>query len=271
MKRFLIAVLLCIAVFGIVIVFNHTQLNPSENIEMQFIPVIETAPVTTNPDPDGLLNPGGVGPMKEIVSQSIKDISFVEFEKEHVILSEPILQFPDYPTGCEIVSLTMALRYVTKTEVSTDDLIDNYLSYHENDYTVGFVGNPRSESGAGCFPPVITKCANSYFRQNGYTFKAMDVTGSTIEDLFYYIDKGLPIVIWGTMYMKAPGYAPYSVTHDGRAYRWYFPEHCLLLKGYNDERNVFILNDPLQGEIEVDMDLFEKIFNTIGNLAIIFA
>lgn len=265
MKRFLIATLLVVTIVGLVIAFNQIQLNPADGPAAYFTQVNESLPeTTTKPQAPADF-------MQEIVDNAIKSTTFVDFAAPHVLNIEAIEQLPDYPTGCEIVSLTMALSYITKTAISTDDLIDRYLEYDEKDFVTGFVGDPREPSGAGCFPPVITKCANSFFRQNSYGYKAMDVTSSTKDDLLFYLDRGIPIIIWNTMDMEEPYPAPFAVQHDSKQYDWYYPEHCVLLKGYNDERNVFIINDPLVGEVERDMDEFYDIYERVGSMAVIIA
>lgn len=194
---------------------------------------------------------------------------FISFSSEHVLDMAPLLQKPEYPTGCEIVSLTMALSYITQENVDADILIDDYLSFSASDFLKGFMGNPRSTEGGGCFPPVIANCANSYLADCHINLHAQDLSGITAQEIFNSIDEGFPVIMWSTMYMDAPQMRNHIIQSDGKTYQWYVSEHCVVVKGYDLEKNVFIINDPLIGEVERDIDEFMKISDAIGNLAVI--
>ena len=79
------------------------------------------------------------------------------------INTTPILQLPDLPTGCERVALTMALNSygfeLDKTAIASDWLI----LYDEN-YVLGYAGDPFSENGAGIFPPGLCDTANDFLK-----------------------------------------------------------------------------------------------------------
>lgn len=83
------------------------------------------------------------------------------------LLDAPFIDQRDkYPTGCESVTAVMALQYAG-VEVSVEEFIDGYLPQGNAPYTdesgtlVGanpweeFLGSPYSESGWGCYAPVI--------------------------------------------------------------------------------------------------------------------
>lgn len=194
--------------------------------------------------------------------------SFLSFQSEHVLDIDAILQLPDYPTGCEIVSLAMALRYVTGEQLVIDTLIDDYLPTDDHDFTRGFIGNPKSADGGGCFPPVIVTCANRFFADNHMEFTAVNASGITREELYKTIDAGFPVLMWTTMYLEEPRFISHIVRHDGQTFQWYVSEHCLLVKGYDIIKDVLIVNDPLVGETEYDVDEFMEISDKIGNLAV---
>lgn len=208
-------------------------------------------------------------PLEPDTNISDTTYDFISFASEHVLDIEPILQMPEYPTGCELVSLTMALSYITGEKVDTDILIDDYLTFTANDFIKGFMGNPKSENGGGCFPPVIVKCANEYLSDCHISLVATDATGITRQEIYDTIDEGFPILMWSTMYMGEPTKKNHIITVDDKTYQWYVSEHCLVIKGYNLEKDVFIINDPLIGEVERDIDEFMEISDAIGNLAVI--
>lgn len=194
---------------------------------------------------------------------------FITFSSKHVLDIDAVLQLPDYPTGCELISLTMALSYITGENVDTEILIDDYLTMSSNDFINGFMGDPRREDGGGCFPPVIVKCANEYLEDCHISLAAVDATGITCQEIFDCIDNGLPVIMWTTMYMGEPQKQNHFIESDGISYQWYISEHCVLVRGYNQNDNVFIINDPLAGEVERDIDEFMGISDDIGNLAVI--
>ena len=83
------------------------------------------------------------------------------------VLDVPFLsQLPEFPTGCESVSAVMALQYLG-IDLSPGEFVDRYLPLgdapHQGedgvltgcDPSEAFPGDPRSESGWGCFAPVI--------------------------------------------------------------------------------------------------------------------
>jgi uncharacterized protein YvpB len=194
---------------------------------------------------------------------------FINFSSKNVINVEPMLQLPDYPTGCELVSLAMDLSYVTCSDVNVDILLDDYVTITEHDFVHGFVGNPKTYSGSGCFPPAIVFFANNYLADNHSPYTARDVSGLSLKDIKDYLDGGFPLLMWTTIAGGKPTFTGNVITTDDKEYEWYISEHCVLVKGYNPSKNVFIINDPLKGEIEFDISDFMEISDAIGNLAVV--
>lgn len=201
--------------------------------------------------------------------QSELPYPFISYKSEHVLDIDAILQLPEYPTGCEIVSLAMALRYITGEQVVIDTLIDDYLSTNDHDFITGFMGNPRNENGGGCFPPVIVNCANRFFADNHMDLTAADASGITLDKLYETIDAGFPVLMWTTMYLGEPQFINHIIQYGEKNFQWYISEHCILVKGYDAKKNVLVVNDPLVGEAEYDVDEFMEISDKIGNLAVI--
>lgn len=202
-------------------------------------------------------------------TQAEQTYPFISYRSEHILDIDAVLQMPDYPTGCEIVSLAMALRYITGEQVVIDTLIDDYLSTSDHDFITGFMGNPRSEDGGGCFPPVIVNCANRFFADNHMNLTAADASGITLDTLYETIDAGFPVLMWTTMYLGEPQFINHIIQYGEENFQWYISEHCILVKGYDAKKNVLVVNDPLVGEAEYDVDEFMEISDKIGNLAVI--
>lgn len=181
-----------------------------------------------------------------------------------------VMQKPELPTGCESVALTMALRFegfeLEKTTIARDYLLYN----RENDnMAIGYIGDPFSQAGAGCFAPALAATAMAYFEAAESDYAVYDVSGSTLEELFAYIAIGRPVVIWGSMYMMEPQFSGEVAVFEDKEYRWYNTEHCMVLSGYDLKSRTVVINDPLEGVVTRNMDEFERIFNLTGQNAIV--
>lgn len=180
-------------------------------------------------------------------------------------------QYPELPNGCEITSLAAVLNYygypVAKTTLS-----DSYLAkapVGQADFYQEFVGDPRDDDAYGCYSPVIVAAANSYLSSMGSGMVASSINGATADELYSYIDRGVPVIVWATRYLEA---GHYSVTWyvDGQALTWYTPEHCLALVGYDADAGTVQLADPLEGTVvSYDMDLFERRYSELKNQAVV--
>ena len=103
---------------------------------------------------------------------------------------ENIMQYPELPTGCESVSLTILLNHLGY-QVDKMTIVRKYLPkmdfywyggvYYGADFRTTFAGNPESEYAYGCYAPCITTTANNYFESIGSESKACDLTGTDFE------------------------------------------------------------------------------------------
>lgn len=190
-----------------------------------------------------------------------------------------LFQSPELPTGCEATSLTMILNFLGYN-VSKTDIAKNYLPKSNNFYTYNgknygpdfrttFPGNPFTNNGYGCFAPAIIKTANNYFSNNGNKEEVTvkDLSGCVPSVLYDYIDEGIPVIVWATMYMMSPSFGESWYTPSGDLLTWINHEHCLVLNGY-DDKNV-TLCDPLVGVTTYSRNLFETRFEQLGSQAIV--
>lgn len=193
---------------------------------------------------------------------------------------ENILQNPELPTGCEITSLTILLRYYGFDAEKTD-MAKNYLptSWGNAQYIDGetykdsffdyFIGDPFG-TGYGCFSNAIEKAANDYIEDNGGGYTVTNISGSSPDTLYGYLADGVPVVCWATDGMIEPEY--YESWYDnatGEKLDWYLNEHCFVLAGFDMERGVVTLNDPMKGIIDYSIEKFEKRYAQMYSQAII--
>lgn len=182
---------------------------------------------------------------------------------------EAICQYPELPTGCEMTSLAMALNY-SGVPADKCDIADNYLDKGEVgtvDFRAAFAGDPRDESSYGCYAPVVVNAANRYLQAAQSTLRAEDLSGTEFEELFPYIDAGIPVIVWGTQDC-AEGH--YSVTWNvnGVDLTWYTPEHCMVLVGY--EESLAWVADPIYGDVRsYDRETFKSRYEALYRQAVV--
>lgn len=171
-----------------------------------------------------------------------------------VLLDVPYInQTKKYINGCESVSTVMNLQYLG-IDITVDDFIDKYLDmgevpYHDKDGVYWgsnpwkvYPGNPRNETGWGCYAPVITRALKKFINQDKYEVKELyNVEVSKLcSD---YIDKRIPVIFWATIDMKTPYKgSTWKLNDTKESFTWIRPMHCLLLVGYDD--TYYYFNDP---------------------------
>lgn len=186
-----------------------------------------------------------------------------------------VRQNPELPTGCEVTSLTMALRYLG-INVDKEVLADNYLPkcpYRTGDYRRAFVGDPRSKAAYGCYSEVIEKCAKQFLSvQQGRKFDVVNITGCEPDRLYACLEMGYPVIVWVTIDMQDTFEGASWVDEDtGRSITWRGNEHCVLLTGYSASRDTVYLNDPLKGSVGCSKAIFEQRFKEMESQAVFIA
>ncbi len=186
--------------------------------------------------------------------------------KQILLDIEPFYQYPDYPTGCESVSLYMLLSYYD-VDVTVDEIIDALpkgpVPYGSGDDVKGanpekeFVGNPKSKYAYGVFNEPIRQTANT-FKEGALTKK-----NATIDDLYKILLKKNPIEVWfttdleeGIIYREQDKWYDYET---GEIVRWPRHEHAILVTGIDNDYIYY--NDPNTGKKEkLEIDKFNKFF-----------
>ena len=184
---------------------------------------------------------------------------------------EYINQSDKYPTGCESISTIMCLHY-WKINITPEEFIDKYLEkgdinkkdeqlFAPNPFDK-FVGSPYLNFSFGCYEPVIEKALNKLISDNQLNFEIKNLNNVPINTILKeYIDKDIPVIFWATINLKESYYSRiWTVPETGEKYQWKAQEHCMLLVGYNNEKNGLYFNDPFNnnGVILYDKALVEK-------------
>lgn len=185
--------------------------------------------------------------------------------KVHNILQEPI----GMPFGCEAVSVAIALSYYGY-DVAPVTLFVEHMDSGE--YGVAnpfyeYVGDPRDDTGYGCYAPCAVRCANSYLESVGSERRARDISGSSIEEICEYIRAGIPVVIWGTLNMSPTSTLAATWRFNGNPINWYNLSHCVMISGIYKSR--FLICDPMVGQKYYSIDAVEKAYNLIYTQALV--
>lgn len=184
-----------------------------------------------------------------------------------VIKMNPLKQNPELPTGCESVALTMVLKHYG-FKISKTTIASKYLPRSGSNFVTAFAGNPFSTSGAGIYAPGLTTTANKYLKAKKSSLRAVNMTGISLKNLYPYIDAGIPVIVWNSMYMRTPvGVSSYYTL--GKSWTFFRYEHCVVLCGYNKKTGKVLINDPLSGLVWRKASSFEKIYNKLGKMAVV--
>ncbi len=211
---------------------------------------------------DSTVNEADVNAVKNIVLSGSADEPTVMLDVMEYC------QYPDYPTGCESVSLFMLLKYYG-IDVTVDDIYDllpmGQQPYDdENGIRHGanpereFVGDPRSGMSYGVFHEPIAKV--SRFFKPGVNTEA----AASINDIKSILDTGNPVLAW---YVSDPVrdimYRWSWIDENGETVAWPGGEHAIVICGYDDTS--FTYRDPNAGTtVVIDYDTFEKSFSELG-------
>ena len=183
-------------------------------------------------------------------------------------------QYPDYPTGCESVSLYMLLNFYG-TDVTIDQIYDllpmGAQPYDdENGVRHGanpereFVGDPRSDYSYGVFNDPIAVVAENF--KKGVRTKR----NASIDDIKAILDTGNPVLAW---YVSAPMrpimYRWSWIDELGETVDWPGGEHAVVICGYDDSTLTY--RDPNAGTtVIIDYETFSKSFDELGGRIVFY-
>lgn len=234
------------------------------------------------PKEENLLEPQGPS---EIIPAEIKNNPNVIYNSQnsnseqkekpladsYCITMNCVFQNPELPTGCEITALTTVLNHlgydVTKTEMARDYLKKDYLG--RVGFDKAFIGNPESDSGYGCFAPVIVDAALAYLNEHDMKYSAWDISGKELNELFEYVNNDIPVIVWASMGLMEVYKKPAFVDAEGNQIYWYDNEHCVVLCGYDLEKQTVTVCDPISGIVDYGMERFQYIYDQLEKQAVI--
>ena len=225
------ALLLCSCGESIQIPEDSEALLP-ENVVESILHTTTSPPVTTT--------------TTVTIDPAWQDHAIGNFNERNGVLIEGVphyTQFTSYLTACESLASVSVLQYYG-VDIDIDRFIDDYLprAYYPDFGVDGelhgaspwefFIGDPRDAGGFGCFNTAISKAINKI--ADGL---AIPLDGLSVDELCTdYIDKGQPVIFWGTIYMQQPYVSEFHwYLPNGDLYEFINPEHALVLIGYDDD------------------------------------
>ena len=208
-----------------------------------------------------------------------------ELPSSYSIEVDPILQNPELPTGCEVTTLTMLLHAVG-FDVDKVQLVEGYLTCESEGkatFKEAFIGSPYDQAGYGCYAPVIVDTARKYLSAQNSGRIVKDLTGADFEDLLREVASNHPVAVWASVslldinevyaytiydYVESTSNGGTTEPKDLDVY-WLENEHVFLLKGYDLDRGVVIVNDSLNGEMEYPIERFKECYAQCYRQAVI--
>lgn len=215
---------------------------------------------------------------KNILSKKLDSLkgNYEKLEKQSsfIITDFPTYQqFPNYPNGCESVSLYLMLKYYG-IDVTVEEIVEKLKKgdapyrkkgvLYGGDPEVEFVGDPRLKSGYGVFQKPIIDVAN-YYKKG-----IIDLTGTSLSDVLEKVSKGKPVQVWASINLKNTYIcAKWLSTSTNRYVEWKCGLHSLIIIGYTYDN--IVTSDPYTGKIEYyKKSQFEKMYNEYGKRAIYY-
>ncbi|MCM1133172.1 MAG: C39 family peptidase [Ruminococcus flavefaciens] len=184
---------------------------------------------------------------------------------------ETVYQEPELPTGCEVTALAQTINFYG-FDIDKVELCDVFMPIDHNGYYTmdeAYLGDPHSTNGYGCSAPAIANTADDYFEYIGSDWYAIDLSGITLDEVFYQIEQGRPVIIWTTIDQRET-IAEFEFVLGCGEELWFNPyQHCVTIYGYDKERGIVNIADPLRGNVEYDMERFGRIYNVMGQQAVI--
>lgn len=184
---------------------------------------------------------------------------------------ETVLQNPELPTGCEITALTQTIDFYG-FDIDKVTLCDTFMPVDfDGYYTMNqvYLGNPRATNGFGCNSPVIKKVADDYFDYLGSDWYAQDLSGISLTEVFYQIEQGYPVIVWSTIGQRETHATFQFELGCGEDLYFNGYHHCLTIYGFDYNEGVVHIADPMEGNVEYEMERFERIYNEMGKQAVI--
>lgn len=236
--------------------------------------VLDTATETTIPVTTVATQPP-TEPPSTAIPKAVVDTEMPENhelkEKSVIADFETVKQEPELPTGCEVTALTQTMNFYG-FDADKVELCDVFMKIdHDGYYTMNeaYLGDPHATNGFGCNAPVIVQTADDWFDYIGSDWYAVDLSGISLEEVFYQVEQGYPVIVWTTI-DQIESHSEFQF-QLGCGEDFYFNpfQHCVTIYGYDYSTGTVHIADPLAGNVEYDMERFGRIYEVMEQQAVI--
>lgn len=211
---------------------------------------------------------------KSEYNTKFEQVEYIINNKEFYIDNVPIInQHPDYPSGCESISLLILLKNAG-VDVTANQIVDKLIkaqrpykvnnNLYGNDPEVYFIGNPADIYGYGVYEKPIISVASSF--KSGIK----DLTGSSLNEVLKVVIQKHPVQVWVAMDgISTYYYRSWIDELSGKTIYYPAEFHSLVIIGFNKRQ--IITSDPSVGAVRYfDRENFENSFNFFGKRAIYY-
>lgn len=181
-----------------------------------------------------------------------------------------VKQLPQLKTGCEATALTTVLNY-HGFSVSKTTIVDKYMPIKKKGFgniNETFLGNPY-DVGMGIYPPGLRKTANRYLKKKNTEFRAYDISGSSISDIYDNVANGNPVCVWITCNINKKPQTHIRWTYKGKKYSFSYDEHCVAVIGFDRKKDTVIVANPINGICSYSRKIFAKRYKEMGKRALV--
>lgn len=184
-----------------------------------------------------------------------------------------IAQRPELPSGCEVTSLAMALRYygvnADKTTLAKQMPYDSTKLVRNSDGSikiwgdpnVGFVGTPFG-NGYTINPGPLKKVLDKY-RPGGIA-----LTGKNFTEIESYVKQGKPVLVWFTINYEMPVARTWKTT-AGKTINAARPLHNIVITGTDANYVYFNDSEAVKKDVRLPKAKFINIYNAMGKRALV--
>lgn len=187
---------------------------------------------------------------------------------------EGVSGYTTYPSGSGISAVATVLKYygIDASVIDLCNCADVYGDIIVRDgYTPSpwkkIVFSPGTYDSIYYAPPIVNM-ANKYLTSVGSNKRAKDVSGTSLEELLEYVEKGVPVIIWGTTTEKAAKDGRTWISDDGETVICKEKMQVFVIKGYTKD-NIELIFDVDGIVIEYSHDLVNEMYQSVYAQALI--
>lgn len=185
-----------------------------------------------------------------------KTIDIPKYQRLNVENIPQYISNPNDPAlmvGCEATACAIAVSYLLKQKI-TKNTLATYMPQakpNEKSFWEAFIGDIYQD-GWGCMSSVSVITLQSFLKahQLENKYEVLNLTNTSLYDLFPYLSNNLPIIVWATMgnehQMEHKKYGSTIFNLNDKPLYWPGRDHCLVIAGYNLLTNEIFLADPEQ-------------------------